>query len=459
MSGFVFCFGRVPEEYTPSAKNSPSSSDDKLQHYIAVTMPVHDSLLIFTRYPIPGEVKTRLIPFLGAEKSAQLHREMTEFTLRQARQINARVEVRFTGAELEQMREWLGRDIAYCDQGPGDLGRRMARAVQEHFAGGARRVVVIGSDCPENRAANLRLCFALLQKHPCVLGPAHDGGYYLIGMNEARPELFSGVDWGAGHVLRQTLTAAPPSTALLPKLHDVDREEDVPSAISVVIPALNEEKGVAGAVRSVRQGFHAECIVVDGGSKDATRLAAAEAGAEVLQSPPGRARQMNYGAKHAQGEILLFLHADSSLPEGWDIAVRNALKTPGTALGAFTFYVPEKIAGMKLVAWGVDMRSRLFHMPYGDQGLFLQRALFEKVGGFPDIPIMEDVALVKKAKQHGKIVIVKEKLATSGRRWQQHGIVKTLLLNQYILLASAFGVSPERLREIYRAGALMRFFR
>ena len=419
----------------------------------------HDSLIIFTRFPVPGEVKTRLIPFWGAEKSAQLHREMAEFTLWQARQTGARIEVRFTGADMEHMRAWLGRDIAYCDQGPGNLGQRMARAAQEHFARGARRVAIIGSDCPENRAANLRLCFTLLQTHPCVLGPAHDGGYYLIGMNEARPSLFSGVDWGTGHVLRQTLAAAPPATALLPKLHDVDRGEDVPPGISVIIPALNEEKCIASAVRSVRQGFHTQCIVVDGGSGDATCPAASEAGAEVLQCPPGRARQMNDGAKHAQGEIVLFLHADSYLPEGWDTAVREAMKIPGTALGAFTFYVPEKIAGMKLVAWGVHMRSRLFHMPYGDQGLFLQRALFEKVGGFPDIPIMEDVALVKKAKQHGKIVIVKEKLATSGRRWQQHGIVKTLLLNQYILLASAFGVSPERLREIYRAGTLMRFFR
>jgi hypothetical protein len=390
---------------------------------------------------------------LGAEKSAQLHREMTEFTLRQALQTDARVEVRFTGASLEHMREWLGTDIAYCDQGLGDLGERMARAAQEHFAKGARRVAIIGSDCPDNRAANLRHCFALLQKHPCVLGPAHDGGYYLIGMNEDRPALFSGVDWGTEHVLRQTLAAAPPATALLPKLHDVDRGEDVPPGISVIIPALNEEKSIASAVRSVRQGFHTECIVVDGGSKDTTRLAAAEAGAQVLECLPdraGRARQMNDGAKYAQGEILLFLHADSCLPEGWDTAVREAVKTSGVALGAFTFYVPEKITGMTIVAWGVHLRSRVFHMPYGDQGLFLRRALFEKLEGFPDIPILEDVALVKKAKQHGSILIVKEKLATSGRRWQQHGIVKTLLLNQYILLASAFGASPEKLRDIYR---------
>jgi len=277
-------------------------------------------------------------------------------------------------------------------------------------------------------------------------------------MNEARPELFRGVDWGTEHVLRQTLAAAPPATALLPKFHDVDREEDVPRDISVIIPTLNEEKSIASAVHSVRQGFHTQCIVVDGGSEDATRLAATEAAAQVLQCTPGRARQMNYGAKHAQGEIVLFLHADSHLPEGWDAAVREAMKTPKVALGAFTFYVSEKIPGINLVSWGVHMRSRFFQMPYGDQGLFLRRALFEKLKGFPDIPILEDIALVKKAKQHGNILVVKEKLATSGRRWQQHGIVKTLLLNQYILLASAFGVPPEKLRDIYRKGSLTRIF-
>ena len=417
----------------------------------------HDRLIMFTRFPAPGEVKTRLIPFLGAEKSARLHREMTEFTLRQALQTDARVEVRFTGANLEQMQAWLGEDIAYCDQGPGDLGERMARAVQEHFATGARRVTIIGSDCPDNRAANLRLCFTLLHNHACVLGPAHDGGYYLIGLNADRPVLFCGVDWGSERVLRQTLAAAPPATALLPKLHDVDRAEDVPPGISVIIPALNEENNIAAAVHSVQQGFCAECIVVDGGSADATRLAAAEAGARVLECPPdraGRARQMNEGARHTQGEILLFLHADSCLPEGWDSAVRAAVKTPGVALGAFTFYVPENIAGIKIVAWGVDIRSRFFHMPYGDQGLFLRRALFETLGGFPDTPILEDVALVKQAKQHGNIVIIKEKLPTSGRRWQQRGLMHTLLLNQVILLASAFGVSPEKLRDLYRKGFL-----
>ena len=414
----------------------------------------HDSVVVFTRFPVAGSVKTRLIPFLGAEKAARLQSDMTEFTVRQAVATGARVEVRFTGAETEHMRAWLGRDVTYCDQGQGDLGQRMARAVQEHFAKGMRRVVLLGSDCPENRAANLSTCFALLKTHPCVLGPATDGGYYLVGLNAPCPALFEGIDWGTERVLRQTLAVAPPATALLPQLNDVDRAEDVPARISVIIPAMNEEQNVSLAVLSVRQGFHAECTVVDGGSHDATARIAAEAGAEVVHSPPGRARQMNCGAAHSQGDILLFLHADCCLPESWDTTVRNTVKKPGFALGAFSFHVSDNIPGIRLVAWGVGIRSRFFHMPYGDQGLFMQRALFEKTGGFPDVPIMEDVRLVQKAKCFGRVVVVGSRLATSGRRWRQHGVFTILLVNQYVLLASALGADPEKLRALYQKASL-----
>jgi len=236
---------------------------------------------------------------------------------------------------------------------------------------------------------------------------------------------------------------------LLPKLGDVDLPENIPAKISVVIPAFNEADHIAGVLEKVTSGFDVECIVADGISKDETVLLADQAGARIVQTAPGRAAQMNAGAKTASGEILLFLHADTELPDNWDFIVRNAFKNPRVLLGAFRFRVKERLRGIGLVEWGTNIRSRVFRRPYGDQGLFLCRGTFEKLGGFPEQPILEDVQLVRRARRLGKIVTVREAVLTSGRRWQKHGVFRTTLINQLILFGNAFGVPPEKLRRLY----------
>lgn len=195
-----------------------------------------ECLIIFTRYPEPGKTKTRLIPALGAEGAATLQRQMTEHTLAQVKELQAKrlvsVEVYFVGGNQQLMQSWLGTSVIYRQQGDGDLGRRMAIAFQTALEAGKQRVVVIGTDCPDLKAEVMVKAFNALEQHDLVLGPAQDGGYYLIGLCRLIPELFTGISWSTAEVLQQTMSIAQRlelAVAYLPRLSDVDRPEDLVS--------------------------------------------------------------------------------------------------------------------------------------------------------------------------------------------------------------------------------------
>lgn len=193
-----------------------------------------ECLILFTRYPEPGKTKTRLIPALGAEGAATLQRQMTEQKLAEVNQIQAfyplSVEVHFAGGNEQLMQEWLGSSLVYRRQSEGDIGDRMASAFQLSFAAGMNAVVVIGTDCPDLNAPLMAEAFQLLRQHDLVLGPALDGGYYLIGLRRLIPELFTGIPWSTAEVLQQTITIAKRlglTVAKLPLLSDIDRPEDL----------------------------------------------------------------------------------------------------------------------------------------------------------------------------------------------------------------------------------------
>ncbi|MES1021995.1 TIGR04282 family arsenosugar biosynthesis glycosyltransferase [Gloeocapsa sp. BRSZ] len=197
------------------------------------TNSVPEHLSVFTRYPEPGKAKTRLIPLLGAVEAAQLQRQMTEHTLLQVSKLGDRlltVEVRFADGNSELMQRWLGNHLDYQPQGEGELGERIKRSLAAAFARGSQRVVTIGTDCPGITAELLATAFDQLHECDLVLGPAIDGGYYLIGLNRLIAELFNGISWGSSEVLQQTQAIAQTlnlSVALLPPLADVDRPEDL----------------------------------------------------------------------------------------------------------------------------------------------------------------------------------------------------------------------------------------
>ncbi|MEH1900979.1 MAG: TIGR04283 family arsenosugar biosynthesis glycosyltransferase [Nostoc sp.] len=220
--------------------------------------------------------------------------------------------------------------------------------------------------------------------------------------------------------------------------------------ISIIIPTLNEAGNIKEAIATTQQSTNIEIIVVDAGSEDGTVKIAQSLGIKVISSSPGRAVQMNGGAVAANGNILLFLHADTRLPTGFDDMIRMALQQPGTVAGAFNLRIDASFLSLRWVEWGVNMRSHICQMPYGDQAIFLTKAVFQQIGGFPELPIMEDFELMRRLKRTGRIVIIPTPVVTSARRWLQKGVFKTTILNQIVIIAYLLGISPKQICSWYR---------
>ena len=213
--------------------------------------------------------------------------------------------------------------------------------------------------------------------------------------------------------------------------------------LSVVIPALDEADRIAEAIRSAA-GEGVEVIVVDGGSRDATRERAAAAGATVLQSNPGRARQLGIGARRARGDAVLFLHADTRLPDGWSTAVSAALADPAISGGAFGLRFDVAHPALRVIQAGVALRVKLFGLPYGDQAIFARRSALEEVGGVPDAPVMEDLDLVRALKRRGRFAVLPLSVTTSARRYLERGPWRVAARN--LLAAAAWAIGLDRAR-------------
>jgi uncharacterized protein len=502
-----------------------------------------ERIIVFTRYPQPGMVKTRLVPVLGDEGAAALHKSMTEHIINRVQDLEERrhvvVEVRYDGGTRIGIHRWLGPGIDYREQHGRDLGERMAVAFQEALDHGSERVLLIGSDCPGITCSLLEQALDALRHHDVVFGPACDGGYYLVGMTRFHPRLFSGLTWGTSDVLQRTLDIATTmnlSVSVLTMLRDVDRPEDirvwhtagatgnalqneitpgnhhgdrlqdrdqralhdeassvaqsVPDSpdpgtgngsdaqqrsdvtrldsmhprgatryrrgsfgrISVIIPALNEAETLPAALASVGRSEDVETIVVDGGSVDETVAVAQSLGARTTHGPKGRGIQMNLGAAEANGDILLFLHADTRLPPYWADHVRRELAHPGVSAGAFRFRTDGHAWSFRIIEFLANFRATWFQMPYGDQALFVRANLFRQMGGFPDLPVMEDFEFVRRMRSRGRVSITHAHARTSSRRWKRSGILKTSVRNQVIIIGYVLGISPETLSRLRSPG-------
>ncbi|MGB3211824.1 MAG: TIGR04283 family arsenosugar biosynthesis glycosyltransferase [Desulforhopalus sp.] len=212
------------------------------------------------------------------------------------------------------------------------------------------------------------------------------------------------------------------------------------TTISIIIPTLNEEDVLGRTLACLQDEQNCEVIVVDGGSSDATLAIADKARCQTIKSPPGRGRQMNTGAAAAKGEILLFLHADTQLPDTFPGLIINAMSDPAVAAGAFSLAIDSPAKSLAVIAWFANARSRLLHHPYGDQALFTRRRSFDALGGFPEMEIMEDFVFIQKIKKKGKVITLPERATTSPRRWQNMGIVRTTLINQLIVCGYSLGI-------------------
>jgi rSAM/selenodomain-associated transferase 2/rSAM/selenodomain-associated transferase 1 len=436
-----------------------------------------ERLIIFTRYPEPGKTKTRLTPVLGEQGAAQLQRRMTEHLILKTRNLSESrslsIEIRYEGGNETRMRSWLGPKFSYHPQPRGDIGQRMRLAFDEAFQSGADAAVIIGTDIPGITTDILRSAFEHLYKQDLVFGPARDGGYYLIGVKKvcwpkANSILFEGITWSTAEVLSQTLVAAEMSGlnhVQLDTLDDVDRPEDLDiwhretqkaarrkdrKNISIIIPALNEADNIETTLSALTDRAAIEVILVDGGSNDGTADLAKSCGAKVLTAAPSKAGQMNAGAKAATGDVLLFLHADTQLPEHFEEPILSALSQNGVSAGAFQLCIGADAKGLRFIERVANWRSRRLQAPYGDQGIFVTKALFYDIGGYPEITILEDFELIRRLRHNGKIAILNQSVIVSPRRWLNLGIFKTWILNQIMIAGYLLGVSPQNLSRWYR---------
>lgn len=227
-------------------------------------------------------------------------------------------------------------------------------------------------------------------------------------------------------------------------------------SLSIVMPVLNEAVGITATVQALAPllARGAELVIVDGGSTDATfayaQVLACGPRCKVITSPRGRARQMNAGAEQASGDVLLFLHADTTLPSAADVMVTQALGDGRTAWGRFDVRIAGRSPLLRLVASAMNLRSRWSGIATGDQALFVRRSVFEATGGFAEQPLMEDIELSRRLLAISRPACLRAQLQTSGRRWESRGTLRTIVLMWRLRFAYWRGVPASKLVDLYR---------
>jgi rSAM/selenodomain-associated transferase 2 len=217
------------------------------------------------------------------------------------------------------------------------------------------------------------------------------------------------------------------------------------------MPVLNEEKVLNDSLSQLKLNEEDELIIVDGGSSDRTLSIAGKFTDNIFTTKTGRASVMNYGADKASGDILLFLHADCLLPKNGLGMVRETLNDKNVAAGAFLLRIDHKGTAFRIIEHVSNLRARITRLLYGDQGMFLRKDVFEKIGGFADMPLMEDIEISRRLKKEGKIIFIDHPIVASPRRWLNEGIIYTTLRDWAIASSYAFlHISPEKLIKYYR---------
>jgi len=221
-------------------------------------------------------------------------------------------------------------------------------------------------------------------------------------------------------------------------------------SVAVVVPVLNEISELPRCCEAWRALAVDELLVVDGGSADGTREFLQQSGIRWASAVAGRASQMNTGAAALHADILLFLHADTTLSDGHVAEVREVMRDPEVIGGRFDIALSGSHPLLRLIERLMNWRSRLTGISTGDQAMFVRRDLFERIGGFADQPLMEDVELSRRLKRLGRIACLRQTVTTSSRRWEQHGILRTILLMWLLRLLYWLGMPPARLDNLYR---------
>lgn len=437
------------------------------------------AIILFTRVPVPGQTKTRLMPDLSADSCARLHRCFLEDLRRECRKTGADLYICYTPeGKRDRLYPVFGTGARYIPQEGDGLGERMYRALRDVLEAGYQFCILMGTDVPEVRAEDLYRAFDLLKTHDIVLGPAADGGYYLVGMKKPHRCVFEVQGYGKSSVLRDTvhqLRSQGLTAGLIRTVSDMDIWEDLSgyrrrmrrdrylqgtatgrylaktAKISVIVPVYNEAK----TIRQIQDQLEplknqCEILFVDGGSGDGTAKLI-RPHFYVVHSEKGRARQMNAGAKASHGEILFFLHCDSELPPYPLEEIRRVMKRHSAGCFGIAFHSWNFFMFTCRVISNHRVKDR--KVMFGDQGIFVDRKLFFDLGMFPELPVMEDYQFSLTLKEHGvRLGMARRRIYTSDRRFPKGTVPKLKLMWKMNRLRKMYRdqVPIEQIDQLYR---------
>lgn len=429
-----------------------------------------NAYVIFTREPVPGSTKTRLMPYYTAEQCAELHRCFLRDIAREMRGHSFDIVVAYTGGEPVFLKKVFGKDARFIGQRGDGLGERMENAFSDVLKMGYGKVVLTGSDIPELESDTIDTAFAMLEDYDAVIGPTADGGYYLLGMKELHHEAFDVKKYGIKTVFEETVSSirnAGLTVDAVEEYNDIDTKEDLAAfrrrfaddarlrcshsarfvtdnlKISVIIPVFNEEKTIGTMVAQLKEYVlpedNADIIFVDGGSTDRT-LSLLGSDFRVISSDKGRGIQLNIGASCSSGDVLFFLHCDSLLPKDFIDEIRHCMMKH--SFGCFGVKFASRNVFMLSNRLISNHRAFVRGIPFGDQGMFIERELFFETGMFPEMPFMEDYAYSLKLRRYGiKPGMTRKRIVSSARRYGKG--TRSILLTEYRMW---------NLRRLYRGG-------
>lgn len=429
---------------------------------------MNKAIIIFTRVPLPGLTKTRLMPIWNGQQCAALHRCFLQDIYAECKKVRADIYVCYTPeGKQELLFPIFGSEVSYRLQVGADLGERMTDAIGSVLAHGYDACVLIGTDVPEISAGDIEQAFQQLKAKDVVFGPTRDGGYYLVAMRKLHDAVFAGKTYGHGSVLVNAVHGLQKQgleTGYVEQRQDIDYPADLRvfyqrvrqnqklkqsaagryvigrAKISIIIPIYNEEKRIRRMMAQLQSlAKQCEVIFVDGGSSDRT-LALLGTGYTVIHSAKGRAVQMNAGAKASSGDILFFLHCDSILPRKPLEQIREVMKDHTAGGFGIAFYSHNFFMFTNRIISNHRMKYR--RIIFGDQGMFIDRDLFFHLGMFPELPLMEDYQFSLNLRNHKiKIGMTRRRIYTSDRRYPRGTFAKLRLMWKM-----------NRLRSMYRAG-------
>jgi len=421
------------------------------------------------KYPEPGKVKTRLASSIGNENAAIIYNKLVYHTLGIAsdfKQENPSVDIFIFFYPPEKQRLMLKKypgPWEFLPQIGNHLGERMASAYHHVRGRRYRKVVIVGSDIGNIALSDLYRSFQALDEKNAVLGPAEDGGFYLIGFTSPHDRVLRFKSWGTPDVLRRTYDGFKDqgiSVAVLRTRRDIDREEDLDvighepwfhDTVSIIVPFLTERDRLVSLVSTLEPQLWPgdEIIVVKGGEAYNKAIENITPHTRLVFSRKGRGIQMNRGAAVSRGNLLWFLHVDSIPAHNFGYHIRKLSGETQNMLGCFKHAFQSDRFSLKLVSKWANLRTKRLNLPYGDQGLFCKKETFQKIGGFTKRFLMEDVEFVRACKREGRVLIIPYEIYSSPKRYLRKGILRASLENHFLMFLHTLSVDDRRLYRIY----------